>query len=209
MYRQAMLFLMAPENGDCESPDASPQVVQSGSDEAGIDRPQDWLDGHYGLGSETLDTSRTGYPSKLLTQSAAGAASDVPFVDPGGLTKARMVGVGYYQQAGSADQILYIPPNTEDSNPKHSASATATLALSNLVSHSQAEQSKKRKSGEEGEDEGSFSSKRQKKLVKEKKYLQPPDDTSHTPANAQRKPRGSAGMAQTYIELDEDMLSFT
>lgn len=184
-------------NGTYESPYSVPPADQNfGSD------------GHYDPGSHAFGRPSTGYPSGLVAP-ALMTAPQQDFINPTEFTKAKMAGIGYYQQSGSADQILYIPPNTEDASAKEGSSAAANLALSDLMQEQQLENSKKRKSGDRGEDEKLVTPRRQKKLSAAKRYMQPLNGNTYTSTNMQRKPRRSAGKLRTSIELGEDSLPFS
>lgn len=187
----------------------SPVNPNLGFDGMNDDDPQHWQNNLHYLGSEPWSRTSTGYPSSLLTPGTNTKPLEELYVNPANINKGRMVGIGYYQQDGSADQILYIPPNSEDVEPEARCGVARNLALSDLIPEPQVEESRKRKihsSNDNNDDEELFTSKRQKRRAVGRRQLQPLEEGNHKPTNAQLKPRRSFRKPQTYIDLSKDIL---
>jgi JmjC domain, hydroxylase/Zinc-finger domain of monoamine-oxidase A repressor R1 len=179
-----------------------------------------WVDGHYNLDDyDSCNQQPTNYPSRLLAPVTPMLAPEQLYPDPSNIGQNRMMGIGYYQQGNGVDQILYDPPNSNDSvddlSQPMAQRQTPNMALSDLLAPAlqpPLETGKKRKKtveivtvDEDEDDLEFFTSKRQKMRAEKQEAKQ--DNINEVTSGLKadkRPPRRSTGKPKTYIDLGQD-----
>lgn len=209
------------ENGTGYQYRDSYEAAQHGANPYAVENPDEsapgWADGHYDLDDyDSYNQPSASYPSRLLVPIAPMMREpEETYPDPAHAGQNRMMGIGYYQQHGTIDRILYDPPVTdgtiEEPPQQLTPSKNPNMMFSDLLDPQmmQAEQPKKRKrfnaDGEDGEDVEFFASKRQKLLAATKKHKQEYqlEGVAHPSRPEKRVPRRSTGKPQSYQDLGE------
>ncbi|TVY15226.1 hypothetical protein LARI1_G005440 [Lachnellula arida] len=187
------------------------------------DASHGWMDGHYDLDDYDAFNNQiqnTAYPSRLLAPVAPMFAEDGEYPELGHNGQARMMGMGYYQQqqGNGIDQILYDPPNSDESveDSQLVPVQNPNLAFSDLIptQYEPVENTRKRKrlgegigSGDDVEDMEFFTSKKQRKIAKTKKAALIKSDVVDAVLlrdGPQRQPRRSAVKPKVYTDLGEE-----
>jgi hypothetical protein len=186
----------------------------------GLDDSHGWMDGHYDLDDYDAynnQNQNTSYPSRLLAPVAPMFAEDEEYPELGHTGQTRMMGMGYYQQQGNGiDQILYDPPNSNESveDPQPGPLSNPNLALSDIIPTQYEPVENPRKRKRFGEDIGSgdeddmefFASKKQRKIAKTKKAALVKSDMVDMVVRREgplRQPRRSAVKPKVYTDLGE------
>ncbi|KAE8452892.1 hypothetical protein EG329_013164 [Mollisiaceae sp. DMI_Dod_QoI] len=208
------------ENGNGHHYQDSYEAAQFGANPYAVDNADEsahgWADGHYDLDDyDSYNQPPASYPSRLLAPVAPMLEPKETYPDPSHIGQNRMMGIGYYQQDGTVDRILYDPPISNgiarESVQQMTPSKNPNMLLSDLLDPQllPPEPYKKRKrfgaDGEDEEDVEFFTSKRQKLLAKTKKHKQEYqlEDVVSDSRPEKRVPRRSIGKPQSYQDLGE------
>ncbi|CZR53146.1 related to c-module-binding factor [Phialocephala subalpina] len=197
------------------------EAAQHGANPYAVENPDEsapgWADGHYDLDDyNSYNQPPASYPSRLLTPIAPMMREpEETYQDPAHAGQNRMMGIGYYQQDGTIDRILYDPPVTdgmiEEPPQQPTPSKNPNMMFSDLLDPqmTQAEQPKKRKrinaDGEDEDDVEFFTSKKHKLAAATKKHKQEYqlEGVAHPSRPEKRVPRRSTGKPQSYQDLGE------